>query len=348
MRRADIPEFRQAATYALPAWKVVYISNPKAACTSIKWLLAELLGLDDNTFLRTLELETTRATTIHRNRGGWAPGAPTLPDLSDAELAEITPANGWFLFTVTRNPASRLWSAWQSKLLLREPEFSRRVAEEPWFPRVPRTSEDVFEDWHRFIQHVKDGMHPQLVDDAHFQPQTKLLGIPGTPYDRVYDTGEIGLLLKDLAEHLSRAGWDQPLVLRGSNETPLPPLRALFSDDVLAVIHDHYRADYELLPYEPGVPAKAKSGRSYSDDLVATVGLIVQRHERIADLCRLSKDLKTSIRMRSEQAGPREPGQSGQDTRDAGEGGHDQREDQGTAHGAKGQAGDPDQEADTR
>ena len=47
---------------------------------------------------------------------------------ADAQLAvgarssaAISPENGWFVFTVVRHPAARLFSAWQSKLLLREP-----------------------------------------------------------------------------------------------------------------------------------------------------------------------------------------------------------------------------------
>jgi hypothetical protein len=35
---------RRNATYVVPAYKLVYVSTPKAACASIKWLLADLQG----------------------------------------------------------------------------------------------------------------------------------------------------------------------------------------------------------------------------------------------------------------------------------------------------------------
>ena len=49
MRREDLPPHK-TATYVLPRWKVVYVSVPKAACTSIKWLIAELQEEDPARF----------------------------------------------------------------------------------------------------------------------------------------------------------------------------------------------------------------------------------------------------------------------------------------------------------
>src|SRR4051812_27284894 len=117
MQRDQLPRFRPAANYVLPQWKLVYVSNPKAACTSIKWILADLQGVEAERFYRTIRYETTRATTIHRERQVWGE-TPRLRNLSDEQLAEITPENGWFVFTASRHPATRLWSGWQSKLLL--------------------------------------------------------------------------------------------------------------------------------------------------------------------------------------------------------------------------------------
>src|SRR3954453_8385945 len=170
MQRADLPRLRPAATYVLPRWKLVYVSNPKAACTSIKWLLADLQEVDPNPFFTTLSMETSRATTIHRERSSW-PNTPRLRRMSDDELAEITPDNGWLVFTATRHPASRLWSGWQSKLLLREPAYYARFGEQPWFPRIARTSEEVLEDWFRFIEHVGAGKAAEIMNDVHCRPQ---------------------------------------------------------------------------------------------------------------------------------------------------------------------------------
>jgi hypothetical protein len=293
MQRSDLPQLRRPATYVLPRWRLVYVSTPKAACTSIKWLLADLQGVDPAVFHRTLDFETTRAATIHRERRAWGAGTPTLAELPDDELAEITPDAGWFVFTATRDPATRLWSAWQSKLLLREPAYAD-LSVEPWYPRIPTTVDEVMVQWRQFLDHVGQGMPSRLAEDPHFRPQSALLGLPVTPYDRVYDTTELGELVDDLRGHLGALGWDGELRLRRTNETPLPAPAAAFDADALDAIHAYYAEDYRLLSYSPGVPPRAVDPTAYPAELVAAVGLLVERHERIADLTRLARKYRAA------------------------------------------------------
>jgi hypothetical protein len=87
--------------------------------------------------------------TIHR-RQRWR-NTPMLHELSDAELAEISPENGWFVFAVVRRPAARLWAAWQSKFLLRDPRWIAEFADAPWLPRLPAATADVADDFARFV-----------------------------------------------------------------------------------------------------------------------------------------------------------------------------------------------------
>src|SRR3954447_14055595 len=143
MQRDQLPTLRQAANYVLPRWKLVYVSNPKAACTSIKWLLADLQGVEPKLIYKTLRPETTPDCTIHHGKRDDWPETPRLNTLTDEQLASITPKNGWLVFSASRHPAARLWSAWQSKLLLRQPSYVGKFGSEPWFPRLPSTSDEV-------------------------------------------------------------------------------------------------------------------------------------------------------------------------------------------------------------
>src|SRR3954464_12404216 len=43
MRRDQLPP-NKTATYVMPAYKAVYVSVPKAACTSLKWLRPRAQG----------------------------------------------------------------------------------------------------------------------------------------------------------------------------------------------------------------------------------------------------------------------------------------------------------------
>jgi hypothetical protein len=283
MRREDLPKIRLLSSYVLRDAKLAYVVNPKAACTSIKWILSDLAGFPPERFTETIRPASTRYQAIHQNRGKWT-GVPSLSQLDDAELAEITPDNGWFVFSATRHPATRVFSAWQNKLLVREPSYTGHH-KEPWYPRIPRTTQDVLDDFFTFVDHLADpGM--AMREDMHFRLQSELLHVPGMPYDRVYDTKEFPQFLDDLRAHLARVGFTREFSVRRTNETPLPPLAAAFPPPVLEVIERVYDSDYDAFGYPRGVPPGARPEPEWPRELVATVGMLVDRHERIGDLRR--------------------------------------------------------------
>jgi hypothetical protein len=303
MRRDQIPERRRQANYVIPQWKLVYVSNPKAACTATKWLLADALGLNPKLFYDSLSGETTRSTTIHQNRVKWLAEVPRLRDLSDSELAAISPEEGWFVFTMTRHPSLRLWSAWQSKLLLREPRFMAQFKGEPWLPRWPESSEQIIEDWVRFVQAVAAAPTQEIMRDIHFRPQAPMLAIGQTPYDRVYDTGEFATMVKDLQAHLEDNGFTGELTPRRSNETPLPALEAAFPPDVVELLGELFAADFAALSYDSPLPRKLRPGE-YSDDLVAAAAIVAERDDRIGDLGRQARRLERRL-LRAEELAAR-------------------------------------------
>jgi hypothetical protein len=281
MRRDELPPHK-TATYVLPGWKVVYVSVPKAACTSLKWLIADLQEEDPGRFYTALTREVGRGMTIHRRRR-WQ-RTPMLHKLSDEELADIAPERGWFVFAVVRHPTERLWSAWQSKFLLREPKWVDRFADEPWFPRVPEKTQDVVEDFQRFVRAIAGDPSQLVMRDRHFQPQTQLVAPDRTPYTRIYKTRDIPELLRDLGAHLRDHGWDGSLDLAARNETPLRPLASMFSpettDGVLAV----YGEDFERFGYGNVASDSLDPRDEYDEAALRMLGRLVERGERIGDL----------------------------------------------------------------
>jgi Sulfotransferase family len=288
MKPEQVPPQRRNATFVLPDWKLVYISTPKAACTSIKWMLADLQGVDERRFYASLSSETTRATTIHQRRGVWGPDTPRLRDLTSEQLADITPENGWFVFTMTRHPGARLWSAWQSKFLLREPRFRAQFRTEPWLPSIPATTNEVIEDWEKFVAAIAATPKMPIMRDIHFRPQAALLNVGTAWYDRIYDTSEFSEMVRNVRAHLERIGWTGELSLRRSNETPLPPLQRAFPGHVRDTIARLYRADLAKLGYDDAAPPHLRTA-DYSPDLLAAAGIIAERGERIGDLSRRAR-----------------------------------------------------------
>jgi Sulfotransferase family len=290
--RSELPP-NKTATYVLKRWRTVYVSVPKAACTSLKWMVADLQQEDPEQFYRAMSRETGRSMTIH-HRARWQ-HTPMLPELSDDELEEVHPDNGWFVFAVVRHPSARLWSGWQSKFLLREPHFAAHYPEAPW-PRLPESTSDVVEDFHSFVRTLDREPGQAIFHDRHFRSQTRLLRDDVVPYSRVYRTSEVGELMGDLERHLKQHGLDQMPTLRRSNETPLLPVPALFPPEVTTTIGRHYAADFERFGYDDVVPDKMFRSPDYTPELLAEVGRLVERGERIGDLYLLAQDAKREHR----------------------------------------------------
>lgn len=292
MKRSQLPPHK-TATYVLPKWKVVYVSVPKAACTSLKWLMADLQGENPEQFYSALSRETGRSMTIH-HRSRWE-RTPMLHELSEAELEEISPTNGWFIFGVVRQPSARLWSGWQSKFLLKEPRFLDLYPEATW-PRVPSSTSDVVEDFHQFVRTLEKEPDQAAFADRHFLTQTRLLSVDRTDYSRIYKTSEIPQLLKDLENHCRPAGLESLPGLLRSNETPLAPIQALFSDEVTEIVGRHYASDFEHFGYPSVLPDHLGPDGDYPASVLSEVGRMVERSERINDLYRIAVELRDKER----------------------------------------------------
>jgi hypothetical protein len=196
---------------------------------------------------------------------------------------------------VVRHPAARLWSGWQSKFLLREPRFQDLYPDGPW-PRLPRASVEVVEDFHTFVRSLDDDPRPSVFGDRHFRGQVGLLRTQTVPYTRVYRTDGIGDLLRDLESHLRPLGLETMPPMRRSNETPLVPLPALFTSETNEIIGRHYRADFEQFGYDDPVPGGLAPSDEYSAEQLAEVGRLVERGERIGDLYRLARQARDDER----------------------------------------------------
>jgi hypothetical protein len=295
MRRDQLPPHKTAC-YVMPRWRAIYVSVNKAACTALKWLVADVQGESRERFHRSLSREVSRTMTIHR-RSLWQ-NTPMAKWMTDEELEPMSPENGWFIFGVVRHPTARLFSAWQSKLLLREPWWwVDEFGEEPWFPRVPERGEDVVEDFIDFVRVIRQNPEQRVFRNRHFAPQNGLLAVDRMPYTRIYRTTEIPQLLQDFERHLRGEGWEgAPLALARANETPLKPIRSLFTPEVLEASTELYREDFETFSYDDPLPGGLSSSDAYDPTAIAEVGRLVERAERINDLAIHGQELKNEVR----------------------------------------------------
>jgi hypothetical protein len=302
MRRDQLPPHK-SATFVMSRWRAVYVSVNKAACTSLKWLVAELQDEDPKVFHRSLSREVSRTMTIHR-RSLWqhTPMAKLLPD---AELEAISPDNGWFVFAAVRHPTARLYSAWQSKLLLREPWWVDEFGDEEWFPRVPEDAGEIVSEFLRFVRAIAADPEQRIMKNRHFAPQHWMLAADRMPYSRIYRTNEIPQLLGDFERHLRAHGWEgDRLRLLRANETPLKPIRALFTPEVLDASRALYAPDFEAFGYDDPLPGGLDDIERYPDSAVAEVGRLIERSERINDLALRARSFKRAAEDRPAEPEP--------------------------------------------
>jgi hypothetical protein len=291
VKRDQLPPHK-TATFVMKRWKAVYVSVNKAACTSLKWLVADLQGEDPEQFHRSLSREVSRTMTIHR-RSLWRK-TPMAKRLSDERLERISPENGWFIFAVVRHPTARLFSAWQSKLLLREPWWVDQFGDQEWFPRTPEHGQDIVDEFIRFVRLIARDPEQAIMRNRHFAPQGWMLAADRMPYTRIYRTSEIGELLTDFEAHLRTRGYDGgPLTLLRANETPLKPIASLFPPDVIDASRMLYADDFERFGYDDVMPGGLDPADRYDDDALPEIMRLIERAERINDLALRAREIKS-------------------------------------------------------
>jgi hypothetical protein len=272
-----------ARTVVLPDLRVMFLPVPKAACTSLLWLLADLAALPRERFARSATAEASPALTIH-DMNLWLP-EQRLATYDDNERAELLGQPGWLRFSVVRHPATRLWSAWQSKLLMREPRFLDEFGDEPWFPRVPESGADVIEDFRRFVRAVGAGR----ADDVHWAVQEALVG--QLPFGHVGRVEQLGDTLSVLKAHVGEARWREPA--RAENRSPIAMPADAFDDEAATTMSSVYAGDFATFGYADELPAPgAMSAEQWAqriEDQLPALRATIDERARLGQLHRVAQ-----------------------------------------------------------
>lgn len=115
--KRNVGNYLQWNSYRSERQRLLYVATPKVACTKLKWWFAALEGYAEDLRKITDSSETDRDLIIHDSHRV----APNVTGLSLQDLREALESESFFQFALVRNPYKRIFSAWQSKLLLREP-----------------------------------------------------------------------------------------------------------------------------------------------------------------------------------------------------------------------------------
>jgi hypothetical protein len=274
--------------------RLVYVPVSKAACTSLRWLLADLIGLPPESFEDPAKFRATQGQTI-QNVHKWPPQY-IVQRADPGWLEEVAEDDNWFRFSVVRDPARRLWSAWQSKLLLRQPGFVEAFGGESWFPGIPSSAEEVLESYERFVAALEREDEDRRPSDSHWKLQTELLGDAAPALNHIGRVEALGDTLKLLGEHVAPFGKELP-PMRRENVTPLPYPGGLLSEETARVIREYYAPDYRAFDYpEPEAsPPSEEAARGWKERagiLLDSVRLLISHNERLNTLNESMQDAR--------------------------------------------------------
>lgn len=221
--------------------RLLYIRIPKAACTTLLWGLLEWEGNDPSIMHRSLEpLLSTPAEVIHDMS---IYPVPTLGHVGTSLRDRALTDPEWLRFAVVRNPYARLYSAWESKLLVKPPGNRR-------FKAVPDLIEtergiDVGASFRVFVRALSENPD-RWMSERHFQRQADLVPIGAMANIELISTTEIADLFLRLSDRVG-----VPVSPRRSNEGLGIDGTLLLDEEAAERIHSLYASDFELTGADP-------------------------------------------------------------------------------------------------
>lgn len=240
-------------TLVAPRVKVAYVPTTKAACSSIKLMLAEANDSyhpENARYLHSPNISIAQA--IHQVE---VSGLTYFRYLPASEQDEIWESPAWWRVGALRHPYARTYSAFENRILMRAPSG---LPDEVWDlcadDRVDGNI-DVASTFRRFVHTLRGKPELFFVDD-HFTAQWGAVRddhVRYTHFFRVDKPGEIDRFASEISE---RAGMDiRPKRL---NEGLGIKFRDVMDAHTAAVIEEVYAEDFarygfekESFPVEP-------------------------------------------------------------------------------------------------
>ena len=288
-------------SYRSEKYKLFYVATPKVACTSLKWWFADLENVSKVIRDSIESTETSPELVIHDTFFKVAPNVTGL--LPDALLEPLN-SDDYFRFAVVRNPYKRIFSAWQSKLLLREPLQVRPYLGCGFYKQPIEKASDIASAFEGFLEHLLAN-EASSYWDIHWTPQVDLLRPDLINYTKLVKIEDAKALSHSLAMHLGENTPD-PFAVRHTNESLIPYLPELITERSSELILSLYAADFEMFGYSKQPPrTKELFSDGQFDIALKAIAIIRGRHQRFGEvqvsmrdqIARISKDV---IRERDE------------------------------------------------
>ncbi|MEJ1165340.1 glycoside hydrolase family 99-like domain-containing protein [Variovorax sp. CCNWLW186] len=298
--KRNVGNYLQWNSYRSERHKLLYVATPKVACTTLKWWFAALEGYAEELRKITDSSETDRDLIVHDSHRV----APHVTGLRLQDLRDALESDSFFQFALVRNPYKRIFSAWQSKLLLREPLQARPYIGTDFFHHPIATPTDVAKAFEGFLEHLAENEAPSYWDH-HWMPQADLLRPDLIEYSCLIKIEESEGLTERLREWMGTY-IPSPFQGRRSNESLIPYAPELITPRSAELICSLYHRDFDVFGYEKQIPSsKEEFSAEQFDVAIKAVKIIRARHQRLGERNEQIGELSQALAERNGQiAGP--------------------------------------------
>lgn len=266
-------------SYLSERYRFLYVATPKVACTSLKWWFADLEGYSKCLSEVKDSNESDPDLVIHDS---FHRVAPTVTGLAPEDLVEPIVSDSYFRFAVVRNPYKRIFSAWQSKLLLREPLQVKAYLKCEFYLMPIKSALDIALAFEGFLEYLASCETPNYLD-FHWTPQATLLRPDLIAYTKLTHIENAKELSLALAEHLG-PNIPDPFATHRTNESLIPFLPKFITERSVELIKSLYAEDFITFEYDSKIPmAREEFTSSQLDVTLRAISLIRGRHQRLAE-----------------------------------------------------------------
>lgn len=263
------------ASFASLEERLVYVEVPKAACTSMRVLLRDLLHAAPLTLYPGVSRETHRSMFVHARENAPLPALTTLPDAAQRELLE---SDDVLRLTVVRNPYTRLVSAWRDKVYLCEPTVEDVYA--AIRGGAPAAADKRPIQFEEFVAHVEHTIDERC--DAHWRRQVDLSFPRALAYTHIGRTENLGATVDLVAHHLRR---QRPAVIPRANMGALRP-PPHYTETLARRVHAIYATDFDTFGYDDDAWPRGEENRPLRVAEERFVDAVVERNVIIRHLYR--------------------------------------------------------------
>ena len=261
--------------------QIIYVSTPKVACTSLLWWLAEIEGYSEDDFKSVDSCEVSMDLKIH---DCILKIAPHLQNFSPDEIATILTSGNFFSFCIVRNPYTRIFSAWQSKILLEEPLQIQEYKKCNFLNLPINNVKDIAYAFENFLSYIYNNEFPDI-NNFHWKPMVELLYPDIIPYTKIYRLERCSQMAMDFQEIVG-CNTSIPLSKKNKfNDSILPFNHAFFTSKSIELIKLLYKDDFTTFDYSADMPKESINfTKKQFDVYIRAIYMLRSRHKRIGEI----------------------------------------------------------------